>query len=66
MSMKPTDICTIQMGVVAIDGGCPKSIHVYFMQLFLQHYNLRIDPNLQVILAVLVTVTFKRKWNNQL
>jgi hypothetical protein len=54
------------MGVVAIDGGCPKSIHVYFMQLFLQHYNLRIDPNLQVILAVLVTVTFKRKWNNQL
>lgn len=50
MSMKPADICglhTIQMGVVAIDGGYPKSIHVYFMQLFLPHYNLRIDPNLQ-------------------
>ncbi|KAJ6883302.1 hypothetical protein NC652_030504 [Populus alba x Populus x berolinensis] len=54
------------MGVVAVDGGYPKSIHVYSMQLFLQHYNLRIDPNLQVILAVLVTVTFKRKWNSQL
>lgn len=50
MSMKPADICglhAIQMGVVAIDGGYPKSIHVYFMQLFLPHYNLRIDPNLQ-------------------